>query len=318
MIIIAAGVTLCVVAGTGAFLLVQARQEAAWEQVLADARAATPVVLPLEGPFTVALQPGHWKIDEVPAELRRRPRSSGAEYAGVRELDINLAVVDVLVPLLESEGWRVIVVPATVPPGLRADAFISIHADWAGDVNRRGWKLAPPWRPSQASSSLARSIASVFAERTELREDVGGITVGMRGYFGFSWHRYRHASSPFTPATLVELGFVTNTSDRVRMATNPAYYAEILHEGLKRFRYSTGRAGAQALIPRVFDYMVVGPEGAELLARPDEGSRTLRALEPGEIVQPVDATDGWYEVRLRAPNQIGWVAAARVERRGTS
>ena len=104
-------------------------------------------VIPLEGPPVVALQPGHWRIDELPSEHAGRNRGTGAVYAGVRELDINLAVVDAIVPMLERRGWTVIVFPATVPPGLRADVFVSIHADWAGDPNRRGWKLAPPWRP---------------------------------------------------------------------------------------------------------------------------------------------------------------------------
>ena len=121
-------------------------------------------------------------------------------------MDINLAVVDALIPLLEAENWTVIVVPATVPPGLRADAFISIHADWAGDPVRRGWKLAPPWRPSAASGDLADALKEAFRAEEGLTEDVGGVTVGMRGYFGFSYYRYVHASSPYTPAVLIELG----------------------------------------------------------------------------------------------------------------
>ena len=125
-------------------------------------------VIPLEGPIVVALQPGHWKIDELPQEARRRPRSIGAVHGDVRELDINLAVVDALVPLLEAENWRVIVVPATVPPGLRADVFLSIHADWGADPARRGWKLAPPWRPSIASGEIAEALKESFRAEENL------------------------------------------------------------------------------------------------------------------------------------------------------
>jgi len=228
---------------------------AAAEREAATIAAAQPEIVPLEGPIVVAVQPGHWKIDELPAEHARRNRGIGAVYAGVRELDINLAVVDALVPMIRARGWTAKVIPATVPPGLRADAFISVHADWGADINRNGWKLAPPWRPSPAASDLAASLRTAFASRSELREDVGGTTVGMRGYFGFASHRYTNASSPYTPAVLVELGFVTNTTERTRMVTNPEYYAEIIMDGLERHFFSWSRSNAASLVPRVFETM---------------------------------------------------------------
>lgn len=317
IILVAALVVLTAMIAAGIVTAIEARRETRWQRHIAEIRATMPTVVPLEGPFVVAVQPGHWKIDEVPAEIRRRPRGPGASYAGVRELDINLAVVAELVPLLEAEGWTVIVVPATVPPGLRADAFISIHADWAGDLGRSGWKLAPPWRPSSAASALSEALKSAFRDEG-LREDVGGVTTGMRGYFGFSSHRYHHASSPYTPAVLVELGFVTNAADRARMTSDPAYYARVLHRGLERYRYSIGRPAAEALVPRTFENLIVGPGGAAVLRTPEPGAREIRRLEPGSVVSPVDAIDGWYEVRMRDPGQIGWVHAAELVASGRS
>jgi N-acetylmuramoyl-L-alanine amidase len=265
-----------------------------------------PLVVPLDGPYIVAVQPGHWKIDELPPEQTRRERSIGAVYAGVRELDINLAVVDELVPLLEAEGWEVIVVPATVPPGLRADVFVSIHADWGADTARSGWKLAPPWRPSHASTSLANALKESF--RAEgLREDVGGVTVGMRGYFGFASHRYTHASSPYTPAVLVELGFVTNAADRERMVSRPGFYAGIIHRGIKEHFSRWSRMNVSALVPQSFGSMRVGGEGAVAYALPDSSSARIRELPAGSFVSPVDRSPGWYEIRLRNPWVIGWV-----------
>ena len=266
-------------------------------------------VIPLEGPRVVALQPGHWKIDELPPEHDGRDRGIGAVYGAVRELDINLAVVDALVPMLEERGWTVIVVPATVPPGLRADVFVSVHADWASDPNRRGWKLAPPWRPSPAARDLAESLRDAFAAREELREDAGGITVGMRGYFGFASHRYTHASSPYTPAVLVELGFVTNASDRRRMLDRPDYYARIIAEGIERHLYTWSRADTASLVPQTFETMVAGDTGGVVYRTRDRSGPVLRRLEPGDRVRPVDELEGWYEVRFWSPRGIGWVAA---------
>lgn len=270
--------------------------------------APGPLVVPLDGPYVVAVQPGHWKIDELPAELTRRERSIGAVHAGVRELDINLAVVEQLVPLLETEGWEVIVVPATVPPGLRADVFISVHADWGADPNRSGWKLAPPWRPSHAATLLAESLKESFRARDEMTEDIGGITVGMRGYFGFASHRYVHAASPYTPAVLVELGFVTNAVDRARMVNQPAYYADIIHEGIRRHFSRWTRMDVSSLVPRRFDSLRVDDDGATVYKIPDPGASALGELRPGSIVRPVDHVDGWYEVTLRNPWAIAWVS----------
>jgi N-acetylmuramoyl-L-alanine amidase/Bacterial SH3 domain len=264
-------------------------------------------VIPLEGPIVVAVQPGHWKIDELPAESRRRPRSIGAVHGTTREVDINLAVVDALVPMLEEENWRVIVVPATVPPGLRADVFLSIHADWGSDPDRRGWKLAPPWRPSIASREISEALKSSFRAEERLKEDEGGVTVGMRGYFGFSSHRYLHASSPYTPAVLIELGFVTNAGDRELMLSQPEYYAGIIHRGLEQHFYTRGRSGTASLVPLEFESMTAGEEGAVVRRNPDHSSSAIHRLDAGDFIRPVDTAGGWYEILLRNPFRTGWV-----------
>ena len=271
-----------------------------------------PHVLPLEGPWVVAVQPGHWEVDQLPAEHARRRGNVGAAHRGVREIDVNLAVTRALVPMLEAEGWMVMIVPATVTPGLRADAFISIHADWAANPNRSGWKLAAPWRPSPAARSLALALRSSFLAEQNLNEDYGGITVGMRGYFGFASHRFHHASSPYTPAVLVELGFLTNDVERTRLAERPEYYAAIIHRGLVDYFADRDRYDTESLVPREFGPMVVGAGGASVRRSAEAVSSVLRHLEPDEAVRPVDAIDGWYEIRIRTPALTGWVKAVEL------
>ena len=85
------------------------------------------------------------------------------------------AIVSRIVPLLEAEGIVVDVLPATVPPGYDADAFLSIHADGSTGSAPRGWKLATPWRASQASKALLRAVAGTYGEATGMPEDVGGV-----------------------------------------------------------------------------------------------------------------------------------------------
>ncbi len=279
--------------------------------VLSHSSAGRPSqpVQPLEGPWVVAIQPGHWEVDQLPAEHARRRGNIGASHLGVREVEVNVAVTRALVPLLEGEGWIVTVVPATVPPGLRADAFLSIHADWAANPGRNGWKLAAPWRPSPAGQDLARALRGSFLAEPDLNEDVNGITVGMRGYFGFAAHRFHHASSPFTPAVLVELGFLTNDLERARFVERPEYYASILHRGLLDYFAARDRSETASLVPLEFGPMVARGGGAVVRRSADVASGILRRLEPDETVRPVDAVDGWYEVRIRTPALTGWVRA---------
>lgn len=113
---------------------------------------------PLTGPFVVAIQAGHWDAAELPDELERLRTSTGASSHGVREVDVNLAVARALKALIEARGWQAILLPATIPPGLRADAFIAIHADWGASPSIRGWKVAPPGdRALRASLSRLHS-----------------------------------------------------------------------------------------------------------------------------------------------------------------
>ncbi|HET7839330.1 MAG TPA: hypothetical protein VFL04_06190, partial [Rectinemataceae bacterium] len=131
----------------------------------------------LEGPVTIAIQPGHWQVAELPDELWRLRESTGAVWGGTREVDINRGVAVALSGLIQARGWRALVLPATIPPGLRADAFIAIHADWGPSPGIRGWKVAPPWRASAASERLADELGASFAAEPGSLEDRGGITV---------------------------------------------------------------------------------------------------------------------------------------------
>jgi N-acetylmuramoyl-L-alanine amidase len=273
---------------------------------------AESAVKPLEGPWLVAIQPGHWKISELPDEQAHRRGSTGAVYGSVREADINRAVVDALVPKLEGEGWVVVLVPATVPPGLRADAFVSIHADGGNGSSRRGWKLAPSWRPSQAARKLAAALHSSFAAEPELVEDKDGVTIFMRGYFGFNYRRYRHAVSPYTPSVLVELGFVSNLHDRKLMTSRPEYFASLIFRGLKSYFKERKRDSVTDLLPLILPrYLTVGPEGAVVRRRPRSDAPKITELAPLSLVRPVDESGDWYEIFIRRHRTSGWLEKSK-------
>lgn len=262
----------------------------------------------LTGPWVVAIQPGHWKIEELPDELYRLRGSTGTAWGRVREVDINRTVAEALVELVRGQGWTPVLVPATVPPGLRADVFLSIHADGSADTTRTGWKLAPPWRSSLAGLALAQALSNSFQSQSDLKHDEDGITINMRGYFGFSHRRFVHAVSPHTPSVLVELGFVTNERDRRLLTAEPRRFARLLLRGLESYFAGRPRDRTDDLLPREFPRMIVGPAGAQVVSRPEAGSRPLGRGLPGTALSPVGESGDWYEVSLRSPRVIGWVS----------
>ncbi len=266
-----------------------------------------PTIQPLTGPWVVAVQPGHWDIKELPPELYRLRNNSGAEWGSVREANINKAVVDALIPMLEAKGWHAIEVPATVPPGLRVDAFVAVHADSTSDTSRRGWKLSPPWRSSEASRELARDLTASFEGEPNLVEDTDGVTVNMRGYFAFNNRRFYHAISPYTPAVIIELGFISNRTDRALLTADPKFWAGIIARGLGSYFENRDRTKISDLKPLEFSWMAAGPTGATVRISPNTGAEKRWSLDPGTTVMPVDVAGDWYEVFLRRQFSTGWV-----------
>jgi len=281
---------------------------------------------PLEGPLIVAVQPGHWEVEALPDELRRLRNSTGAEHEGLREVDINLRVAHAVLELMAAEGWKGVLVPATVPPGLRADAFISIHVDYGNDPSLEGWNLSPPFRSSPASRDLAQSLERAFARMGVEQEGIRiarspdaeafvnpppksptSPTVNMRGYFGFNYRRFEHSMSPYTPAVLIELGYLTNSNDRTRLTKTPELYARMIISGLKTYFQHYHRREESYLTPPYYPWVSVGPEGVTVYQYPARESPRLWVLEPGTILLPVDEKGEWYEVFVRAKFSTGWV-----------
>jgi N-acetylmuramoyl-L-alanine amidase len=282
------------------------------EPVLPGLPGFTPLEA-LDGPIRIGIQPGHWRIDELPDNLARLRTSTGAAYGTLRELDLNMAVSRLLVDSLNAAGYQAELVPAAVPAGYRADVFVSVHADRADRPDRRGWKLSPPWRPSRRSSELAEAFTAAFRE-SGLPEDKNGITANMRGYFGFSWWRYDNVMSPYTPAVLVEMGFMGNAEDRARMRDRPGFYADIMLRGIELYLEKYTRDDLDALTPVLHLPRYVAASGIAARALPSFGAAVLERYEAGRRLVPVDtAGDGWYEVFSRGLWRGVWIHESELE-----
>ncbi|GIW59261.1 MAG: hypothetical protein KatS3mg087_0327 [Patescibacteria group bacterium] len=209
-------------------------QEAAPEKVLLP----LPWVRP-DGPPKVGLQVGHWKNNELPAELSKLIGNTGASGGGKWEWEVNLKIAEQTKMELEELGVVVELIPATVPPKYWADVFIAIHADGSENKSKSGYKFAAPWRDfTGKAEKLVQNLESEYEKATGLTKDPN-VTRNMRGYYAFAWWRYEHAIHPMTTATIAETGFLTNISDQDLLIKRSEVSVAGLANGIEKFLRET-------------------------------------------------------------------------------
>ena len=204
------------------------------------------------GARRIGIQVGHWMTDNVPPELRRLEVQTGTSWNGITETGVTLDIATRLAALLRSHGYIVDILPTTIPAGYLADTFVALHMDGDGTGENSGYKLAHGSRRGPFEQQLLDDIKDEYGTATELPYDGLRISAGMRGYYGFSWQRYRSATSPFTPSVIIELGFLSNDGDRELAVGHPDVLATGVANGIERFLSevpSTELFGKDLLLP---------------------------------------------------------------------
>ncbi len=166
-------------------------------------------------PYHVAIQSGHYKENELPTDLARLSGDTGTAGGGRTEVDLNFDVSNRVAKLLRDQGIVVDVLPATVPTGYTADAFVAIHADGNASSAPRGFKISTRWSSLVAVQDvkLVETLTDVYGAATGLPQD-DAITRNMRGYYAYSSRRGDYRTSAYTPAAIVEMGYMTNSADQ--------------------------------------------------------------------------------------------------------
>jgi len=155
---------------------------------------------------TVVLDPGHGGYDNGAKAVR-----------GLSEKMLTLDVARRVKPLLEARGYHVVMTRTTdvfIPLGSRTGisnahpdaAFVSIHCNWA---NRRSANGVEAYYYNPRSAPLAANI---------LREIAGCYGSHSRGV---KFARYYVLHHNERPATLLELGFVSNAQEN-NLLQNPS------------------------------------------------------------------------------------------------
>lgn len=190
----------------------------------------------LNGQRRVGIQIGHWMTDDVPKEYGTRIQlQTGTSWAGVTEVDTTMAIAERMKTMLQAQGIAVDILPTTVPEGYLADVFIALHCDGDGVGELSGFKMAIGSRRSAFDGKLMQTVKDVYAKATSLSWDQEHISRAMSGYYVFNWSRYQHAASPFTPSTIIELGFLSNDDDRDLLVNHPDELATALVNGIFKF-----------------------------------------------------------------------------------
>jgi N-acetylmuramoyl-L-alanine amidase len=194
------------------------------------------------GPRRVAIQAGHWKVDEAPDEFPNLRFQLGTSIGGVNEVDVNLDIADRVAVILRAKGILVDVLPGTVPPSYVADAFVALHADDDGGYgSATGFKIAHGFYRSAFDDALVDTLTKEYAAATDLPQN-DQITDDMTDYYAFAWFRYEHALAPHTPAAIIEMGYLSNTQDRAMLLEEPGAVAQGVANGVLRFLDANPRA----------------------------------------------------------------------------
>ncbi|OLC55894.1 MAG: hypothetical protein AUH85_08015 [Chloroflexi bacterium 13_1_40CM_4_68_4] len=179
---------------------------------------------------------------------------TGTSWAGYKEVDVNEEIADRIATLLKAQGVEVDILPTTVPEGYLADAFVALHCDGDGVGELSGFKMAHSTRRSPYEDALMNSIKDSYAKATGLPYDALHVSRAMINLYSFNWSRYQHATSAFTPSTIIELGFLSNDDDREILVNKPDVVARGVVNGLLTFLDSHPRSKLFAedlLIPQV-------------------------------------------------------------------
>jgi N-acetylmuramoyl-L-alanine amidase len=187
------------------------------------------------GPRRIGIQVGHWKTDEVPAELGTRITfQTGTTWAGVDEVDVNMDIAERVKAQLTARGYIVDIIPTTVPVGYIADVFLALHADGDETEEKSGFKIAHGSRRGPYEDKLVSLLREEYGKATGLEWDPL-ISRGMSAYYAFNWGRYQHAAAPHTPAAILEMGFLSNGYDRELMVDKADGVATGIVNGIQRF-----------------------------------------------------------------------------------
>lgn len=258
--------------------------------------ALIPAQTRAQRPPVVAIQAGHWQTEDHPDEFEWLRTSTGAVAGGVREVDLNVDVSHRIAEYLRSWGNEAYVLPSTVPPSYRADAFVAIHSDGNNNRQARGFKVATYYRDWIATDMLVRELVDEYAKQTGMPLD-NRITANMRDYYAFNTGLYEYTIAEDTPGAIFEMGFLSNARDRAYMIQNRDLIARAIALGIARFLGTKPVTGwpEPPRIPRG-DVIEVTRDNVPAFRSPAEGSERVDLVYTRQRFAVAERRPGWVKL----------------------
>ena len=187
-------------------------------------------------PFIVFLDPGHGGYEP------------GAVAGGYREADLNLAVAKKVQSLLINRGYTVymsrngdtsvgLLDRSKMANDLHADIFVSIHTNATGSTTTTASGIesyfyeSDPNHPSKINTGMATNPVRIAKSMTLAdlihRKMIAFTSAANRGTDGADFSVVRESAMP---ATLLEIGFINNVSERQKLFTDS--YQNLLAKGI--------------------------------------------------------------------------------------
>jgi N-acetylmuramoyl-L-alanine amidase len=159
-----------------------------------------PSPTPTIPPKKIGLVAGHWSADP-------RKYDPGAVCPdGLTEVEINLAIAQLVKALLEDQGYTVDLLEEfdAALEGYQADALVSIHADSCAIPTASGFKVASVLHSAlpEEEDFLVKCLREEYQKATGLSFHEHSITYDMTEYHAF----YEIDSQ--TPGAIIETGFM--------------------------------------------------------------------------------------------------------------
>ena len=186
--------------------------------------------------WQVALQVGHWNMEELPWELRKLSPLRQAQGGGKMEWEVNLAIAQRTAEQLRAQGIGVTILSAALPSIYKADAFVAIHADQNPNLPyASGFKVAASaFDQSGKASRLARLLQEEYQKETWLSLETY-IPKTMPYYYAFNSEKFTFAIHPTTPSVIIETGYLPNIRDQLIISKHPEVAAKGIAQGILKF-----------------------------------------------------------------------------------
>jgi N-acetylmuramoyl-L-alanine amidase len=185
----------------------------------------SPTPTPTKPPKKIGLVAGHWSTNP------RRYDPGAVCPDGLTEVEINLAVAQLVKVLLENRGYQIDLLEEfdTTLDGYQADALVSIHSDSCSIPEASGFKVASVLHSAvpEEEDHLVKCLREEYQKATGLSFHEHSITYHMTEYHAF----YEIASR--TPGAIIETGFMA--ADRQILLDQQDKVAEGIANGIVCF-----------------------------------------------------------------------------------